>query len=194
MYKPRDHYSRRARQEGYPARSVYKLKEIDRRYGLIKPGHRILDLGCCPGSWLKYCAQAVGKQGLVLGIDKGKPAGPLPSNTHFIQADINQLPIEQITAVSAGFDLVLSDMAPATTGIKLVDEQASLALAEKASILAQKLLYPQGNLLIKVFQGGDLNQLLAELKTHYTKVHLIRPQATRKESREIYILGLDKKI
>jgi 23S rRNA (uridine2552-2'-O)-methyltransferase len=192
MYQPKDHYFRKARQEGYPARSVYKLQQIDRRYSLVKPGRRILDLGCCPGSWLKYCAENAGRHGLVIGIDKKGLALNLPPNTHFIQADINQLPIERVKALTDGVDLILSDLAPATTGIKLVDEQASLALAETVVNLGQRLLYPGGDLLIKIFQGEDLSRLLAKIKQEFGKTRLIRPQATRKGSREVYILGLGK--
>ncbi len=191
MYKSKDHYFHKAKKEGYPARSVYKLEQIDQRYRLIKPGYRILDLGCYPGSWLKYCAKRVGRGGLVLGIDI-KKISPLPFNARFIQADINQLPIEQIKEIADSFDVVLSDMAPATTGIKPADEQASLALAECALDLAQKLLRPQGNLLVKVFEGEDLKQLRDKIEKQFDKVHIIRPKAIRKGSREVYLLGLGK--
>jgi 23S rRNA (uridine2552-2'-O)-methyltransferase len=192
MDRSRDYYSKKARREGYPARSVYKLQEIDQRYGLIKAGYTILDLGCCPGSWLKYCAQKAGEKGLVVGVDRAKPADPLPTNTRFVLADINQLPFTELEAISEGFKLVLSDLAPATTGVKLVDEQASLALASSALALAQKLLLSQGNILLKVFQGGEFPRFVTELKPHFKQVRLIRPKAVRKESREIYVLGLGK--
>ncbi len=192
MYKPKDHYFKKAKAEGYPARSVYKLQQIDQKHKIIKPGYRVLELGCCPGSWLKYCAQAVGNKGLVLGVDIKKLNIILPHNAHFICADVNKLPTGQLEAISKTFEAIISDMAPSTTGIKLVDEQASLALAEIALNLAQAFLSPQGNLLIKVFEGEDLDLFLAKTKKQFHKVHIIRPKAIRKGSCEVYVLGLAK--
>ncbi len=192
MYKPKDHYFKKAKAEGYPARSVYKLEQINQQYKIIKPGYRVLELGCYPGSWLKYCAKAVGKHGLVVGMDIKKLSIPLPHNARFICADVNQLPSGRIEGLSAAFEAVISDMAPATTGVKLVDEQASLELAESALSLAQSFLCPAGNLLVKVFEGEDLDILLNKLKKQFHKVHIIRPKAIRKGSRELYVLGLAK--
>ncbi len=192
MYIHKDHYFKKAKKEGYPARSVYKLQEINQCHRLIKPGCKVLELGCSPGSWLKYSAGIIGERGIIVGIDKQKMTQALPDNAHFIQADINQLSLDDLRGFCDCFDLLLSDMAPATTGIKWADEQASLELAEKTLYLAQNLLSKEGKLLLKVFEGGEIKNLVLNIKKQFKKVQLIRPAAVRKTSREIYVLALGK--
>jgi 23S rRNA (uridine2552-2'-O)-methyltransferase len=141
-WQPQDHYFRRAKKEGFIARSVYKLEEVDRRVRLFKPGQRVLDLGCHPGSWLQYCARAVGKRGLVVGVDTRTISIELPPHVHFIQADVFELLPTDLYQISEEFDVVLSDLAPATTGIRSVDSSRSFTLFQRALTLADDVLVP----------------------------------------------------
>ncbi len=188
-----DYYSRKARQEQFASRAVYKLADIDRQHRLLQPGQRVLDLGCAPGSWLQYVSSRVGPQGLVVGVDQHPLPNPPGPPIVFRQADITSLPPEDLHHLSAAFDVVLSDLAPATSGIKDVDHQRSLNLARRAWEFAERLLAAGGHFLVKVFAGPDFSAFVAAIKPHFQKVVLIKPTASRKESREIYVLGYQKK-
>ena len=192
-WKPQDHYFRRAKKEGFIARSVYKLEEVDRRVRLFKPGQRVLDLGCHPGSWLQYCARAVGKRGLVVGVDTRTISIELPPHVHFIQADVFELLPTDLYQISAEFDVVLSDLAPATTGIRSVDSSRSFTLFQRALILADDVLVPGAHFLGKIFQGSGFDEMVKELKSRFDKVKIIRPRATRSQSKEIYLVAMGKK-
>ena len=192
-WKPQDHYFRRAKKEGYSARSVYKLEEIDRRVRLFRPGQRVLDLGCHPGSWLQYCARAVGRRGLVVGVDTRTISIELPPHVHFIQADVFELLPTDLYQISEDFDIVLSDLAPATTGMHSVDSSRSLALFQRALTLADDLLVPGAHFLGKIFQGSGFEEMVKELKSRFDKVKVIRPRATRSQSKEIYVVAMGKK-
>ena len=192
-WKPQDHYFRRAKKEGYSARSVYKLEEIDRRVRLFRPGQRVLDLGCHPGSWLQYCARAVGKRGLLVGVDTRRISIELPPHVHFIQADVFELLPTDLYQISEDFDVVLSDLAPATTGMRSVDSSRSLALFQRALTLADDLLVPGAHFLGKIFQGSGFEEMVKDLKSRFDKVKVIRPRATRSQSKEIYVVAMGKK-
>ena len=182
-----DCFSRRARKEGYAARSVYKLEAIDRRHHLLRPGQRLLDLGCHPGSWLEYMARKVGPSGRVLGIDL-QPTEPPSSWTEVVCADVREWD-PNCLAGKARFDGVLSDMAPRTTGVRVRDHALSMALAERALTIAQELLRPGGFLLVKVFAGSDLAGLTARIEANFRSFSRERPHAVRRESKELYLLG-----
>jgi len=188
-----DYYSRKARQEQFASRAVYKLADIDRKYRLCRPGQRVLDLGCAPGSWLQYLSSRVGPHGLVVGVDQQPLASPPGPPVVFRQADITTLAPEDLYPLSTAFDAVLSDLAPATSGVKDVDHQRSLALARRAWEFAEVLLAAGGHFLVKVFAGPDLPAFVAAIRPHFHKVSLIKPTASRKESREIYVLGYQRK-
>jgi len=192
-WQPQDHYFHRAKKEGFIARSVYKLEEVDRRVRLLRPGQRVLDLGCHPGSWLQYCARVVGKQGLVVGIDTRKISVELPPHVHLVQADVFELSPADLHHFSNEFDVVLSDLAPATTGIRSVDSDRSSLLFQRALALADDLLVPGGHFLGKIFQGSSFDEIVRELKSKFRKVKGIKPRATRKESKEIFLVAMDKK-
>ena len=186
-----DHFTRRARKEGWRARSVYKLQEIDKKYGLIRKGDRLLDLGCYPGSWSQYAIKKVGPKGDVVGIDLTPPdrlSSPLFS---FIQADVHVLDPEWLAREIGPRDVVISDLAPRTTGIPATDVSRSMALARRAYGIALALLGKKGRLLCKVFEGEDLGQLRSEASARFGQLRLLRPTATRKGSREIYLVGLN---
>jgi 23S rRNA (uridine2552-2'-O)-methyltransferase len=196
MYKSPDHYSQRAKKEGYPARSVYKLQEIDEKYKLIRPGMRILDIGATPGSWSLYCLRQMKDSGSVIGIDPVLPnQGELSVSSlfSFVQGDIcDQSTIDKI--LNAGlFDLVLSDAAPATTGNKLVDSSRSTKIAQCVIRIAARGLREGGAAVIKVFQGGDEQTLSAEMGKSFAAVKRLKPKASRTESFEVFLVGLKKK-
>ncbi|MCB2225563.1 MAG: RlmE family RNA methyltransferase [Desulfarculaceae bacterium] len=186
-----DAYYRRAKSQGYAARSVYKLQEMDRRYGLLKSGQAVLDLGCHPGSWLQFAAQKVGKKGRLVGVDLQPPGVQMPPGAHFIQADVLAISpgdIREQTGIES-FDLVLSDVAPRTTGIKDRDAAASLELSEAALDMALGLLKPGGSFLAKVYFGPGVDELIRRVKRAFKLGKGHKPDASRSASKEIYILG-----
>jgi 23S rRNA (uridine2552-2'-O)-methyltransferase len=188
-----DYYRKRARVEGYVARAIYKLKAVDEKYRLFKAGQRVLDLGCSPGSWLQYIGPRVLPGGLVVGVDLTPPEIELAPPLYFLPGDVESLDLAAIQAISPYFDVVLSDLAPKTTGVREVDQQRSLELAWKAWEWARELLRPGGHFLVKVFEGPDTPNLVAALKAAFRQCHRLKPAGSRPASREIYLLGLDKK-
>ncbi len=186
-----DHYTRLARDEKWLARSVYKLEQIDKRFKIFQKGDRLLDIGCFPGSWSQYGLKRVGSKGEVVGMDLTPPRHSFPSNFRFIQADVLSLDLEWLGEEIALRDVVISDLAPQTTGIKLVDAIRSVSLAGRAAEIAYAVLKKKGHFICKVFEGEDLNAFRAETSTHFRQTKLFRPTATRKGSREIYLVGLD---
>lgn len=193
MKKVKDHYFHKARQEGYAARSVYKLEEIDRKRRLLRPGQRVLDLGCAPGSWLQYVAERVGPRGRVVGVDLQAVSVRLPDHATVLQADAFELGAEallaRLGAQDGRYDVVLSDMAPRTTGIRQADAARSADLVRTALGLAAQVLRPGGVLLCKVFQGADLPGLRADFRARFAEVSVEKPRATRSESVEVFLLG-----
>ena len=188
-----DPFRTRARAEGYVARAVYKLKEIDEKYRLFRQGQRVLDLGCSPGSWLQYIAGRVGPRGLVLGVDATPLAIPVAPPLYFLQGEVESLDLETIAAVSPGFEVVVSDLAPKTTGVREVDQQRSLMLARQALELARRLLKPGGHFLVKIFAGPDLPGLAAAVRQDFGVCRQVKPAGSRAASRELYLLGLNRR-
>lgn len=184
-----DRFWRAAREAGYAARSVYKLLELDRRHRLLRPGARVLDLGCAPGSWLQYAAGRVGPAGRLVGVDRVPPAAP-PAGARVVVADLLAVGPETLRVGVDAFDLVLSDAAPDTTGDRAVDQARSEELAGKALDLAEALLGPGGALCAKVFQGPGLRALVARARGRFRAVRTARPRATRPGSREVYLVAL----
>ncbi len=189
-YKKPDYYARRAKERGYAARSVFKLEDIDSRQKLLRKGMRVLDLGAAPGSWMQYAAIKVGGRGRVVGVDINSVERGLSDRESFIQADVFELEPERIKNDFGLFDLVLSDLAPRTTGQKDTDHFRSIELAERALSIAQMVLEPGGNLLVKVFQGRDFNELIKKFRNNFRKVITLKPKGSRPSSREMFILGL----
>lgn len=188
----KDAYRRQARTEGFVSRAVYKLKAIDEKYRLFRRGQRVLDLGCAPGSWLQYIASRVGAEGLVLGVDLAAPKIPLGHPLYFVYGDVLSLDFGAIRAQSPYFDVIVSDLAPKTSGIKGVDQQRSLELAERAWEAAQEFLASGGHFLVKIFEGPDTGDLVGRLKRAFRKCHHIKPAGSRPASKEYYLLGLGK--
>lgn len=184
-----DHYARRARAEKWLARSVYKLQEIDRKFKLIRKGHQILDLGCYPGSWSQYGISKVGPEGDVIGIDLNLPDRLSFHNFRSIQADILALDMEWLIRKISPRDLVMSDLAPSTTGIGTTDTSRSMALAKKALDIASVLLKRRGYFVCKVLEGEEIKPFRLKAADIFSEVRLFRPKATRKRSREVYLIG-----
>ena len=185
-----DHYTRRAKKDKYPARSVYKLEEIQKKHHLIQKGHKVLDLGCFPGSWLLYAAKQTGEGGQVVGIDLKPVSIRVPAHVTLMTADVLSLDAE---ALDKAFNVVLSDMAPATTGNKTVDTARSINLCETALYISKSVLVPGGSFVCKVFQGSDFSSFSDEVRKSFQACKIFKPKSSRKASKEIFIIGLGKK-
>ncbi len=191
--KWRDHYSRRAQKEKYAARSVYKLEEIQKKHRLIRKGGHVLDLGCAPGSWLQYAAEQTGPKGKVVGVDLKPVTIKLPDHVQVVTGDIDEIFRDDSQVIGSGFSAVLSDMAPATTGNKHADAVRSFVLCEIALEVATKVLRPGGHFVVKIFQGEDFKAFCDNVRKRFDKMHIFKPQSSRKGSKEIFIIGLNKK-
>ncbi|MBS3171763.1 RlmE family RNA methyltransferase [Candidatus Woesearchaeota archaeon] len=182
----KDFYFKKAKEEGYRARSAYKLFELNKKYNLIKRSDRVLDLGCNPGSWLQAASKI--SNGLVVGVDI-LPVKEI-KNVNFIQANVtDKKTIDMIKSISNEFDVILSDMAPKTSGIKELDHNKSIYLSEKALEIAENLLVNNGNFLCKVFQGEFFKEFLDNIKKKFEFVKSSKPESSRRESKEIYIIA-----
>lgn len=194
-YNKRDHYYHKAKEENFAARSIYKLEEIDQKFRIIKSGMKVLDLGAAPGSWSQYLSQKVGDQGRVLGVDLIQVELTL-SNAVFIHADLRDLNLDQVFrdhGFVPVFDGVFSDMAPKTTGIRITDQARSMELCELALNVADRFLRPGGNFVCKFFHSDDFQELKKLMEARYGRVEVLRPKSTRKESKEIFLIGISKK-
>jgi 23S rRNA (uridine2552-2'-O)-methyltransferase len=191
MRRSGDHYSRLAREKNFPARSVFKLQEMQDRFSLLKAGQKVLDLGSAPGSWSKYCLQKLGPKGSLVGVDLEPVRAVPPSGGRyrFLQGDIFSAEIAAALQRLGPFNLILSDAAPRTSGSSLVDAEGSLQIARRVLELAADTLKPGGHLVVKVFQGGEEGQLLQRMKALFHRARAFKPKASRGESREIYFLG-----
>lgn len=188
-----DHYTRLAKKEKYVARSVYKLKEIQQKFTIIKKNDNVLDLGSAPGSWLQYSGQIVGKKGRVVGIDLKKINTALPSWVISHVGDIYEMDASGSDDFLDPFNVVLSDMAPATTGRKDVDAARSFNLCQEALNIAQEKLLKGGNFVCKIFQGPEFKEFTDTVKLNFKKHKIYKPESCRKNSKEIYIIGIGKK-
>ena len=193
MKKIKDHYFHKAKKDGYVARSVYKIEEIDKKNKIISLGNKVLDLGCSPGSWIQYASKKVGNSGHVLGVDLQPVKISLPSNVKVIQADIFELTYKELEIKGGQADVILSDIAPKTSGIRTTDAHRSFDLNKKVLNLTNDILCPRGFLLLKAFQGILLDELCSEFRKMFAKVKLCKPKSSRPESVEIFVLGEDKK-
>lgn len=180
-----DRYFRQAKREGYLARSAYKLIEIDDKRRLIRPGMRVFDLGCAPGSWLQVAAQRVGPSGSVVGIDLHPVAGAFGPNVRTVVGDFTATDPHSIVGDEGPADVVLSDMAPDTSGHG--DHFRSVRLCDAILDALPGLLKPGGSMAMKVFEGEAFPPLLVRAKKLFRDVKVIKPRATREMSREVYI-------
>ncbi len=190
-----DSFTLRARREGYPARSVYKLEEINKTHKLIKPGDTVLDVGAAPGSWTLFTHRELIKgKGKIVAVDLNPlNIDPIPPTIKAFVGDAFSKEIRAKLVEEGPYDAIISDAAPMTTGNRTVDTTRSEWLAENVVYLAQEQLRVHGNLVIKIFQGGGQEQILKTMRTMFTKAKAFKPKACRDDSFEIYLIGLDKK-
>lgn len=196
IYQPKDAFYRRAKEEGYRSRAAYKLLELNRRFHLIRPGDRVVDLGAAPGGWLQVASQLAGKKGRVLGVDV-QPIEPIAEeNVLILQGDVTSEECQEriMELLESWADCVLSDLSPRLSGIRYADVSRSSELVRSALQIASRLLRAGGNFLVKTFVGEELNALSLELKGHFRSLKRTRPESTRKGSSEIYLCaqGLQK--
>ena len=195
MRKVSDYYSKKAKKEQYPARSVYKLQEIQQKYRLLRRGDSVLDLGCYPGSWSLYASEVVGQKGVVVGVDlqqAEKQPRTGSAEIHWICADITDPEmVTMVRRIRPAFKVLVSDIAPKTTGNRWADHQQSMNLVRDTLALAETLLLPKGHYLVKVFQGEDFPEFVQDAKKRFRMVKVIKPKSSRTESREVFLLGME---
>ncbi len=192
MKQYRDHYFNRAKQDKYPARSVYKLQEINKRFQVLRKGDIVLDLGATPGSWSLFAAKCVVPKGRVLAADIQANETAFPDNVTFMQEDVfnRSEAFEAELASWMPFNVVISDMAPSTTGIKFTDQARSAALCEEALAVAMHCLVKGGHFVVKIFEGPDSKAYYESLRKLFDKVKYFKPKSSRDESKEIFIVAL----
>jgi 23S rRNA (uridine2552-2'-O)-methyltransferase len=192
--KVKDYYFNKAKKEKYPARSIYKLEEVQKKYRFLRPGDSVLDLGCHPGSWSLYASEVVGKRGIVVGVDLQETTGQPRSegaDIHWLCQDITAPEmIAEVRKFRPAFKVLISDLAPKTTGNRWADHQQSLHLVRQTLALAEVLLLSGGHYLCKIFQGEDFPEFVQEVKDLFETVRIIKPKSSRTESREVFVLGM----
>jgi len=188
-----DAFNRKAKNDGFAARSVFKLQEIDSKFGLLSPGDRVLDLGACPGSWSQYALKRIGSGGLLVAVDLSPLSASLPGAV-VLEEDAFTLEPERLAEVTDGrappFDAVISDMAPNTTGVPFRDHVNSVELCDRALDLACRMLVPGGVFVCKVFQGEDEPALRDRIRARFGKFKSLKPKGTRTRSVEIFLIGM----
>jgi len=191
-YARPDARTREAKAKGYPARSVWKLEEIDRRVKLFSQGQRVLDLGAAPGSWSLYASERIGPRGAVLAIDRQPILQAFPATVRIVQGDALTLETAALSE-HAPYDVVLSDMAPNTSGSRVADQAQSFELFSRAVDVARELGRPGSHFVGKLFMSGDFEAARAALQLTYAKCVVIRPDGTRTRSTEVFLVGLGKR-
>lgn len=194
-YSKPDFWSQKAFREGYPARSVYKLQEMNQKFGLLKKNDCVLDLGSAPGSWTAWLLRNIdGAYGKVVSVDLN-PLAETVTGKHlvFLQGDLLSEAMRAQVEAAGPYDLVVSDAAPLTTGNRAVDTARSSALVEMATWYAQKMLKTGGGFCVKIFQNGGQQKALQRLKEIFASARAFKPQACRQTSFETYLVGLQKK-
>ena len=191
-----DHFFREAKRNGYLSRAAYKLTEIDDKRNILSKGDFVLDLGAAPGSWLQVVSERVGEHGKVIGVDLKAIDDGLPNNVVTMQEDVTLLTPENLSTVLGGdfreFDVVLSDMAPSTTGTKTIDHHGSVNLCHVVLDLSATLLKPGGNLVMKVLEGEAYPELLKRCENSFNSAKGYKPKASRAISTEMFIICLGR--
>ena len=193
-YEKPDFWSKKAFNEGYPARSVYKLQEIDEKFALVPKNCVALDLGSAPGSWTMYLLKKLSGKGKVVSCDLKELASNVKSeNLFFIQGDLNDASVRDVIFSHGLYDVVVCDAAPATSGNRTVDTARSEQLVEMAMWYAQSILKKGGNFAVKIFQNGNQQMLLKKMRELFTSAKGFKPDACRSESFETYLVGIGRK-
>lgn len=194
LYKKPDFWSQKAFKEGYPARSVYKLQEINQKFGIFKKNYNVLDLGSAPGSWTTWLLRNLDENGKVVSCDLNPLSKSVKGdNLVFLQGDLLSEEIREQIKTLGPYDLVVCDAAPLTTGNRIIDTARSKNLVEMAIFYAQEMLKPGGNFCVKIFQNGNQQKELQTMKEIFSVAKGFKPQACRTESFETYLIGLNKK-
>jgi 23S rRNA (uridine2552-2'-O)-methyltransferase len=189
-YEKPDFWAQKAKKEGYPARSVYKLMEIDEKFHLVRPGIRVLDIGAAPGSWSLWVLQRLAGTGFLVSVDLQDLVMKAPTpNFHFRKGDLYAPDVREEILSLGPYSLVISDAAPATTGNRLVDQGASESIVEAVIDYGLAVLKPGGALIAKIFQGGSERALIDRLKQSFGQARGFKPQACRSESFETYLVA-----
>ncbi|WEU41045.1 MAG: RlmE family RNA methyltransferase [Candidatus Odinarchaeum yellowstonii] len=184
-----DHYYKLAKKENLRSRAAFKLKQLNEKYKIIKRGYRVLDIGSAPGGWLLSIKEIVGDKGVIVGVDI-QPISEI-EGVHFILGDITDSGvIEKITKVSSEFDTVTSDCSPNVSGNWELDHARQLYLSEKSLETAIKVLVKGGSFIVKVFQGELFREFIDKMRKYFSKVIITKPEASRRESSEVYVIGL----
>ena len=194
IYKKQDTFSKLAKRSGYRSRSSIKLLEVQEKDKLIKPRSKVLDLGSSPGGWSQVCKKIVGKQGLIFSVDK-KVMEPIPG-IHYLNKSVEELTKEDFEINNQNilpFDVVLSDIAPNISGISDIDNAQMIELLQKVKNCIDDFLNVNGHVLSKVFQGESFDNMMIYMKTNFQKVKIRKPNSSRSNSKETYLLGLGKK-
>jgi 23S rRNA (uridine2552-2'-O)-methyltransferase len=184
----RDRFHQQAKREGFLARAVYKLDEIDRKHDLFDGGVRVLDLGCAPGSWLQYVQRRIGERAQLVGLDRA-PLDRPPPGARIVVGDVMTIDVASLLGDLPAFDVVLSDMAPDTTGIRSLDQARSEVLFERALEIATLVLAPGGNFVGKLFQGPDFKKLTEAVRARFAVQRTVKPISSRQFSIEQYVVG-----
>ena len=184
-----DRFHQKAKKQGFLARAVFKLEELDTQFKLFKPGQRVLDLGCAPGSWLQYARSKVGDKGILVGLDRGPLRGDV-AGSRIVVGDVMKIDVKDLLGSElTAFDVVLSDMAPDTSGVRSLDQARSEALFERALEIAILVLAPGGNFVGKLFQGPDFKKLTESVRARFDTAKTAKPASSRQISIEQYVVG-----
>ncbi len=190
-----DPYYKKAKTENYRSRASFKLKQIDKKFKIMKKGDTVVDLGAAPGGWSQVALEKVGEEGIVVGVDLNRIKPFKEENFHGLRGDFTTKEIQdQITEIIDGKTKVLiSDASPQLCGIKNLDQLRSIDLINTVIEIADNILENKGNLLMKVFQGPEYKKMLIELKKKFRQVKTTKPPSSRKKSSEMYVIGLGYK-
>lgn len=187
-----DVFHQRAKKAGFAARSVFKLEEIQEKFHVLRRGARVLDLGCRPGSWLQYASSVTGETGRLVGLDRQPIEITIP-HCRVVVGDVLAIEPAELLGDLGAFDVVLSDMAPDTSGVRSMDQARSENLFERALEIAELTLAPGGNFIGKLFQGPGFRDLIARCRTGFTKVSTAKPKSSRADSIELYVVATGRR-
>lgn len=192
MEKKKDPYYKKAKQEEYRSRASYKLKQLDKKFNIIKEGNSVVDLGAAPGGWSQVALEKVGEEGIVVGVDLNRFKRFPEENYYGIRGDFTEKEVQDkiITLLGGKAKVVLSDASPSLCGIKNIDQLRSIDLTNVVIEIAENILEEKGNLVIKVFQGPEYKNMLDILKSKFRQVKTTKPPSSRKKSSEMYVVGL----
>ncbi|WP_296789597.1 RlmE family RNA methyltransferase [uncultured Methanobrevibacter sp.] len=193
--KHHDPYYKKAKKEEYRSRASYKLKQLDKKFKILKEGNTVVDLGAAPGGWSQVALEKVGEEGIVVGVDLNRFKKFHEENYYGMRGDFTTPEVQEkiMNIIGGKANVVMSDASPSLSGIKNIDQLRSIDLTNSVIEIAENILENKGNLVIKVFQGPDYKAMLDSLKGKFRKVKTTKPPSSRKKSSEMYVVGLEYK-